>query len=258
MNNRKPIPTIGLWVLLALVCSLSRTFFDHTSSALAYDYETHKQIIIDAIDYMLIQPVDLPNPVHKSAERSDFALLWKTLVPDKKDSSAARVTIRSIAEDIGTYSGQTDELLDVKLRLKEGGRPEPNFGNIYFTMFSHFLNVNRDGMLWENGGYTYDWVKGSQCSSKYYKDIFANLFVDHGGSRYDSNASSSFLNYRPPLKKTVNDTDYKNHLSQDIRDISFWPITNLADYWHDEFQKVEKLDNGRPRRVQPLGPMLAI
>jgi hypothetical protein len=101
MNNRNPIPTIGLCVLLALIFSL-RTFFGHTSSAFAYDYETHKQIVIDAIDYMLTQQVDFPNPVHKSAERSDFALLWKTLVPDKKDSSAARVTIRSIAEDIGT------------------------------------------------------------------------------------------------------------------------------------------------------------
>src|SRR5207244_1693582 len=101
----------------------------------------------------------------------------------------------------------------------------PSRGLFCFTMFSHFLNVQRGASLWPTAGYNYIWVENKKCANPTTEDLFGNIFIAHGGAKVVSSASSAMTNLRGELRSGTSPNAYEQNFANDIRFVEFWPLT---------------------------------
>jgi len=226
------------------------------SKSQAYDDGAHRQIIVDAVQYILDEKNNAGKYVDNSSGSTDYALLRQVFAPSITDHQDAEKAIKESAETLAESSVDTDRLEDVWLQIP-GFKVSPRApSGTSYTVFSHFLNVHQKEAIWPSSGYYYGWVNLSPCTSKVYHDKLTNAFVGKSGAKYITNVSETFLKYKMPRKNDITDQDYFAHFNQDIEHIHFWPITNLASYYYDAFAHSPSTQEGVPLNLPHLGPVL--
>jgi hypothetical protein len=165
--------------------------------------------------------------------------------------------VRSQAQVLGKNAKLTDSMLDIKLHSGSDKDSGPQKLGISYTMFSHFLNVHGESTMWPDAGYHHGWVEQTKendaCKNFYYRDLFANLFIAHGGYKYDYPGSAATMKYRSPRQGDLTMDDYRTHFAQDIKNIHFWPITHLADHYYQRFRNSKRTSKGLPEQLPILG-----
>jgi hypothetical protein len=245
-------------IIAAITEIVMRAIFSPTATA--YDSVTHNQIVIDAVEFMLSPPQQSKAKVGGFMPNSDYELMRSVLAPNKIAREDVAREVRLQARLLGRNAKLTDSILDIRLQSGSGTDSDPQKLGISFTMFSHFLNVYGEPTIWPDAGYYFGWVEQTKendaCKGLYYKDLFANLFIAHGSYKYDYPGSETTMKYRSPRQKDVTMDDYRTHFSQDIKNIHFWPITNLADHYYQRFKNSNKTSKGLPEQLPILGHVL--
>ena len=229
--------------------------------AAAYNDPTHRQIVLDAFEYIIAEATRTTAYSDGSTGKADYELVRSVLAPNEIDPRTAKRRVRALATEIAGYAVMTDRQPDVVLELPAAGQQpsyQPPFMDRYFfTMFSHFLNVHRPGSLWHDAGYNYLWVETNQrCVNSSNEDLFGNLFVRYGRSKVVTNASSAMINFKRQLKNGVDDKIYEHHFTNSIRFVDFWPVTNVAQYWFDAFVQSGESEDKAPFNLHFLAHVL--
>lgn len=231
------------------------------SPAVAYNDPTHRQIVLDAFEYIIMK-ANSANPYGDgSTGKGDYELVRSVLAPSESNPAAAQSRVWAVADEIAKYATMTDRQPDVVLDFGVFGQ-KPSIkpwlkDRYFFTMFSHFLNVHRPGSLWDDAGYHYLWVETNQrCVNQSFEDLFGNFFVEYGRSRVVTNASLAMMNFKGQLKSGVDDQRYERHFTNPIRFVEFWPVTNVAKHWLDAFVQSGKSKDGAPYNLQFLAHVL--
>jgi len=232
----------------------------HTTPVVAYDLSTHAQIVIDAFEYILSADPKIKYLDGATGE-SDYTLVRDVLAPNITKKKVIETNIQKAANTLAEASKDTDLFDDVYLKPCALCSPEAKVSDVYFTLFSHFLDVVGDGAIWPIGGYYYGRVERStNCSAEdNYEDKISNYFVKNLAARLDVVKSNAMRTYKEDRKPTISVEEYYKAFDQDIKHIHFWPITNLADYWYAEFldiNKNPKSKTGQPFDISLLGPVL--
>lgn len=231
------------------------------SDGFAYDEFSHRQIVIDAFNYILVKAEDETKYSDGTTARADFALVRSIFASSESGTNAAKRRLRAIAETLGTYAMQTDQQPDVVLDLPAlGYQPSavaPNGTRYFFTMFSHFVNMHRPGSLWPVAGYNYLWVENNErCKNPTNEDLFGNLFVRYGGAKVVPSASAAMINFRGKLRSDLAPSAYDRNFTNAIRFVEFWPLDNVAEFWHKAFVMSPPARDATPYNYQYLSHLL--
>ncbi|GJM05746.1 MAG: hypothetical protein DHS20C09_17420 [marine bacterium B5-7] len=226
----------------------------------AYNISTHQKIVIDAVDFIIRNAQETSAYPDGSTGQSDFRLLRSILTPQLSNPESVNRNLREYAKYLAKESGNTDLYRDVWLESPGAfglwSYKEAEAYGVSFTVFSHFLNIHDPGIMWPYTGYYFDWVRqNEECSGSNTEDVLANYLLEHTDAKLDVLASSALIRYKDPLLN-VDDAEYREHYSQQIQTVYFWPITNLANYWYAHFVQSPKDENGTPLNLKFIGPVL--
>lgn len=227
----------------------------NTFNSLAYELDTHQFIVEDAIKFMVHEKSQTNED---SSHISDFHLLRKVLAPtkgEKHNKTQATQLIFESSHVLAEASRDTDNMRDIWIHA---GGSMAELSGISFTVFSHFLNIRSPRSLYPEEGYHFGWVRANtSCSvDRNADDIWANFFVDHAAGKFDIKKSDAYKYYKHPRLKGVTEAELAQNFNQDIEHIHFWPITNLATYWYNEFQNSPAGRDFKPLNLYHFGPVL--
>jgi hypothetical protein len=221
-----------------------------------YSEPIHKQLVLDAFEFIISGAKDTSRYADGSTGEDDY----QTVVSVLAKAGGGNSRIRALAEEIGDASAHTDRRTDVWLRIPGlGSTPRSHDGGVYFTTFSHFVNVHTPGVLWKFSGYHYGWVEANQkCSDAGFEDKIANFFVAHGSAHVDVAKTEALKRYKDPLLPGIGVEDYQKHFDQRVKHAQFWPATNLAAHWFTEFIKSPRATDEAPYNLPYIGPLLHV
>ena len=194
----------------------------------AWKQDTHKQIVIDAVNYMQANP-----------NSTEFAKL-------KATTDAIGITVQELGEILGQGAYDVDDFQDTFICGAVTGNCQ--FAPVYslgasvaqYTSYWHFQNHTRGGDAHGNdiGGYNYDlltvWGSVDNLAASW-------LYGDHlddgnGGMDGWWGAESSKYNSYGVTESNYRIGSYSNKsMYEDFESIPFQPIDNLGQYWYQQF-----------------------
>ena len=195
----------------------------------AFKQETHKRIVIDAVNYMKANP-----------DTTEFNRLQAA-------ANAAGYTIDQMAEVLGQSAYDVDDFEDTFLCGAITGdcvrAPVWNIGVAFGTSYTswwHFQNQSRGSDVHGNdfGGYNYSQSTVADSEDEITKTWLVGDHLDDGrggmrgwwgmeDSEYDSYGVTE-ANYRQG--------SYSNKsMYDDFEEMPFQPVDNLGQYWYNQF-----------------------
>jgi len=212
----------------ALMLAGASALFLGTVDAHAWKQNTHKQIAIDAVNYMQAHP-----------NETEFAKLQSV-------ASAAGISVQEFGEILGQGAYDVDDFQDTYICGAVSGdcqyAPVWSLGAsvVQYTSYWHFQNHTRGSDVHGNdiGGYNYDlltvWGSIDNLAASW-------LYGDHlddgkrGMSGWWGRESSKYNSYGITEKNYRQGSSSSKSMYDDFEEIPFQPIDNLGQYWYSEF-----------------------
>src|SRR5262249_8225914 len=230
------------------------------STCAAYGDTAHRNVVRDAFEFIIANKNDSKTKyADGSTPKSDYDLLITILSGNSR--SVTDDVLRKIATQLGEESVNTDRLEDVTLKIPTGFLQytyveRTYIYGVYFTLFSHFINVRMPANLWEHDGYSFRWARqNSKCPGNG-DDTLVNIVVPESNAKVDTDKTQLYSQYRDPLKQNMA-KEYENQFFKlKIDDVYFWPISHLAKYWFESFLNSPKDLAGTPLKLNHIAPVL--
>ena len=206
-----------------------------TSQAQAFSQETHKRIVIDAVNYMQQHP-----------SSTQFSAL-------SKYAQQNNMTVTQLAEVLGQAAYDVDDFEDTFFCGAVTGScvQAPIWGAaesiVKYTSYWHFQNHTQGADQHGNdfGGYNYQkltvWGTVDNLASSWLKGDY--LDDGQGGETGWFNADSSKYNSYGITEANYRiDSQSNYNMYDDFEDMPFQPIDNLGQYWYQSY-----LQSGNPQ-----------
>ncbi|WP_440055423.1 phospholipase [Pseudoalteromonas sp. T1lg65] len=206
-----------------------------TSETVAFSQETHKRIVIDAVNYMAQNP-----------SQTQYAKL-------RAYAQANGLTVQQLAELLGQAAYDVDDFEDTFLCGAITGDcvQAPLWGMaesiVKYTSYWHFQNHTRGADSHGNdfGGYNYDkltvWGDVDNLAATWLKGDY--LDDGHGGETgWFSADDSEYNSYGITEKNYRLDSHSSYSMYDDFEEMPFQPIDNLGQYWFQSY-----LQSGNPQ-----------
>ncbi|MBB1334453.1 MULTISPECIES: phospholipase [unclassified Pseudoalteromonas] len=206
-----------------------------TSQAQAFSQETHKRIVIDAVNYMQQHP-----------SSTQFSAL-------SKYAQQNNMTVTQLAEVLGQAAYDVDDFEDTFFCGAVTGScvQAPIWGAaesiVKYTSYWHFQNHTQGADQHGNdfGGYNYQkltvWGTVDNLASSWLKGDY--LDDGQGGETGWFNADSSKYNSYGITEANYRiDSQSNYNMYDDFEEMPFQPIDNLGQYWYQSY-----LQNGNPQ-----------
>ncbi|MBB1367447.1 phospholipase [Pseudoalteromonas sp. SR44-5] len=206
-----------------------------TSQAQAFSQETHKRIVIDAVNYMQQHP-----------SSTQFSAL-------SKYAQQNNMTVTQLAEVLGQAAYDVDDFEDTFFCGAVTGScvQAPIWGAaesiVKYTSYWHFQNHTQGADQHGNdfGGYNYQkltvWGTVDNLASSWLKGDY--LDDGQGGETGWFNADSSKYNSYGITEANYRiDSQSNYNMYDDFEEMPFQPIDNLGQYWYQSY-----LQSGNPQ-----------
>ncbi|WP_149983010.1 phospholipase [Pseudoalteromonas rhizosphaerae] len=206
-----------------------------TSQAQAFSQETHKRIVIDAVNYMQQHP-----------SSTQFSAL-------SKYAQQNNMTVTQLAEVLGQAAYDVDDFEDTFFCGAVTGScvQAPIWGAaesiVKYTSYWHFQNHTQGADQHGNdfGGYNYQkltvWGTVDNLASSWLKGDY--LDDGQGGETGWFNADSSKYNCYGITEANYRiDSQSNYNMYDDFEEMPFQPIDNLGQYWYQSY-----LQSGNPQ-----------
>jgi outer membrane protein OmpA-like peptidoglycan-associated protein len=188
---------------------------------LAYGDQAHEQLTSLAFNFLLEQG-KVKNEIYPDA--------WNS----KRDYQLGAYLNKTLAQDkllkLIKYTTYTDYFSDLSFDTPLGKRY--SVPGVAFTVFSHFLNIQRAGIFWERDGYHYPWVSLEPACTRLSRSNLSNILIKYGDSSVIRDKSQPYIRYKHGLR--ASEGVYEANFSKKIKEVRFWPATSMAQFWYEQ------------------------
>lgn len=210
------------------------------SPATGYNPITHRQIVTDAVDFVVSQ-----------SEMQDFAIQSLT---DPNVDDVGKKNEERLLGILGQSAFEADYKDDVFFRytkwygrlfafVKDLDECFSRHGDLSFTSMQHFMVIpQQPGRIWQIDGYSYEYTDRDRDDLDYL--AFSSFVVDWSGVKLDTEICQREL---PPWWSTgvYQPGNYQNNMGQYLKYVVFPPASNMANYFYDKFMHDVGV-NGKP------------